>query len=215
MDANERKLIVEYGRRLYEKGLVAGTDGNLSVRLDRDRLLITPSGAAKGSLRDDDLVLVDINGKKLSGKGVPSSEILMHLHVYHLRPDIKACCHAHPSYATAFSIIGTELPPNVLPESIIMVGKIALTEYAPPGTQAVPTVLDRFVKNHDAFLLRNHGVLTIGRTMEEAYRRMEIVEHLAKIVYIAKNSGKLNLLDPAEVSRLEKIREAYLQGREE
>ena len=208
----ERELLVEYGHRLYERGLVAGTDGNLSLLVDHGTILITPSGAAKGRMNADDPVLVSIEGEVLSGKRKPSSEILMHLSVYKNRPDARACCHAHPPYATAFSVTGKELPVNVLPEVILSVGRIPLTEYAPPGTEAVPKSLDPFINDHEAFLLVNHGVLTIGRTMDEAFNRMETVEHFARILYIAGGIGAVNFLEDTEVRRLEKLRDNLKKG---
>jgi len=208
----QRNLIVEFGRRLYQNGFVPGTDGNLSVRVD-DNILITPSGAAKGYMTPADPVLIDPDGNLLDGHKKPSSETLMHLYVYKNRPDIGACCHAHPPYATAFSIIGRPLPSDVLPEVILSLGDIPLTEYAPPGTEAVPASLEKFIDGHAAFILRNHGVLTIGTDMEEAYNRMETVEHFAKIFYIAQGAGDINHLDKSETERLRKIAEALKQGK--
>lgn len=209
--ANERKLLVDVGRRLYDKGYVPGTDGNLSILVEKSTILITPSGTAKGHLHERDLVLVNIEGNLIAGDKKPSSEMLMHLFAYARRPDIKACCHAHPPYATAFSVVGKQLPANILPEVVLSVGQIALTEYAPPGTEMVPKSLEKFIKNHSAFMLKNHGVLTIGKDLEEAYHRMETVEHFAKILYIAQGSGTIGHLDDSEVKRLEKIREATIQ----
>ena len=209
----ERKLMVEVGRRLYRDGFVPGTDGNLSCLVDHDKILITPSGSAKGFLDPDDLLLVDSGGNILSGDNKPSSEMLMHLFVYQNRSDIRACCHAHPPYATALAIIGRQLPRDVLPEVILSVGEIPLTDYAPPGTNAVPDSLKGIIDHHVAFMLRNHGVLTIGRNLEEAFHRMETVEHFAKIFYIAQGAGEINHLDNTEVERLKKISGAVRQER--
>lgn len=209
----ERTLMVEIGRRLYRNGFVPGTDGNISGLVDRDKMLITPSGSAKGFLKPEDLILVDPSGGLISGDRKPSSEMLMHLFVYQRRPDIKACCHAHPPYATAMSIIGRGLPPDILPEVILSVGDIPLTDYAPPGTEAVPQALEPFINDHVAFMLRNHGVLTIGRDLEEAFYRMETVEHFAKIFYIARGAGEIDHLDNPEIERLRKIAEAIRQER--
>ncbi len=206
-----QKQIIEIGRRLYEKGFIAGYDGNLSIRLDETQILITPSGAAKGFLTGNDLVVVDPNARTVTGERKPSSEMLMHLFAYSHRPDINACCHAHPPYATALSTVGEGPPNDLLPESILSAGEIVLTEYASPGTDAVGQSLAGKIADHDAFILKNHGVLTIGRNLEEAYFRMETVEHLAKIFYIAKNSGKLDFLDENEVKRLKSIRNKSLQ----
>jgi len=201
-----RKEIVDIGRRLSERGLVAGTDGNISVRLDSDRVLITPGGLPKGELSPDDIVVIDINGKKLQGRLEASSEMLMHLFVYKNRPEVTACVHAHPPYTTAFAVTGIDLADDILPEVVVFVGTIPLTDYAPPGTEAVPRVLEPHIEKQNAFVLRNHGLLTIGRTLEEAYHRHETVEHYARIVHLARQLGNLNRLPSEDYERLEKIR---------
>lgn len=211
MQKSAQKQIIEIGRRLYQNGFISAYDGNLSIRLNKTKILITPSGKAKGFLSDDDPVTVDQNGNIIKGAGKPSSEILMHLFVYKHRNDINACCHAHPPYATALSAVGEGPPNNLLPESILTAGEIVLTDYAAPGTEAVGQSLAGKIADHEAFILKNHGVLTIGRNLEEAYFRMETVEHLAKIFYIAKNSGKLDFLAENEVRRLKDIRSKSLQ----
>ncbi|RKX28994.1 MAG: class II aldolase/adducin family protein [Candidatus Zixiibacteriota bacterium] len=213
MNYNEqRKLIVEFGRRLYQNGYVPGTGGNLSCRIDKNTVLITPTGAAKGHLCSEELVLIDLEGNQISGNRKPSSEMPMHLFVYNNRPHINAVCHAHPPYATASSIVGKKLPEDILPEVILSIGDIPLTDYAPPGTDAVPKSLKEHINDHCAFILRNHGVLTIGLNMEEAFNRMETVEHFAKIFYISQGAGKINHLDNSEVERLRKISKALRQG---
>lgn len=208
MNLNQaRKLIVKTGRLLYEKGFIAGYDGNLSIRLNKKNILITPSMRAKGFLKESELVRIDYDGNKLSAGGKPSSEMSMHLVVYRNRPEVNACCHAHPPYATAFAAAGKKLPENILPEVVIMAGKIPLVEYIPTGLPAKWKKFRKYISGHNAFLLANHGVLTLGRTIEEAYFRMETVEHFARITYIAQNMDKLNPLDSDEVRRLEKIRD--------
>ena len=202
------RLIIETGRRLYQKEFIAGPDGNLSIRLNPAKILITASGICKGFLSNDDLVVVDNSGRSIQGAAKPSSEMLMHLAVYANRPEINACCHAHPPYATAFAVAAQPLPAGILPEVILTIGEIPLTRYAPPGTPAVPRALEEFLPRFNAFVLRNHGVLTIGRDMTEAFQRMETVEHYARIVYIARQCGNLNFLDKDEVRRLEDIRDS-------
>jgi L-fuculose-phosphate aldolase len=202
---SQRIEIVEYGHLLYEKDLTSGTGGNLSIHV-KNKLLITPSGESLGFLYKDGLVVIDKKGEKISGYADPSSEKLMHIFVYKNRRDIRACCHAHPPCATAFSVTGQKLQSDILPETILILGEIAITDYAPPGTDAVPKALEKFIADHDVFILKNHGVLTLGRNMEEAYFRMETVEHLAKITYIAQSLGKINLLEKNEVARLNEIR---------
>lgn len=202
-----RKAVVEIGSRLAAKGLVAGTDGNISVKLDNGRIMITPSGLPKGRLSPDDLLIVDENGKKLQGRLNPSAEMMMHLFVYANRADVGACVHTHPPYATAFAVAGVGLADNILPEVVLFVGGIPLTDYAPPGTDAVPKSLEPHIEGNNAFLLRNHGLLTIGWTLEEAYNRMETVEHYAQIVHHAYQLGSINSIPSEDYQRLEKMRQ--------
>lgn len=198
--------MTQIGKRLAEKGLIAGTDGNISVRLDDDRIMITPSGLAKGRLQPDDMVVVDIAGRKLQGAGNASTEIAMHLFVYQQRPEIKACVHAHPPYTTAFAVSGKSLAEDILPGVVVAIGGIPMTDYAPPGTDAVPKALAPYIEAYNAFLLRNHGLLTIGRTLEEAYNRHESVEHFAKVVHLALQLGNVNNIPSDDFKRLETIR---------
>ncbi len=199
--------IIETGRQLAQRGLVAGSDGNLSVRLDQDKILVTPSGLPKGRLSEDDLVTVDLSGNKLSGRLKASSETAMHLCVYRERPDVFACVHAHPPYATAFAVAGIKLPEDVLPEVVIFVGPVPLAEYAPPGTEAVPRSLAPYLADHNAFLLANHGLLTLGRSLQEAYNRHETVEHYAHILHLTRELGPENRLPADDYARLIKLRE--------
>jgi L-fuculose-phosphate aldolase len=201
-----RKTIADIGRRLAERGMVAGTEGNISVRLDDDRIMVTPSGLPKGRLEPDDMVIVDENGKKLQGRCEATSELPMHLFVYRSRPEIAACVHSHPPYATAFGVAGITLADNILPEIVVGVGGIPLTDYAPPGTESVPKSLEPFIETSSAFLLRNHGLLTIGRDVEEAYLRHETVEHYAHIVFLAMQLGSINSIPTEDFQRLEKMR---------
>ncbi len=201
-----RQTIVDIGRRLDQRGLISGTDGNISVRLDDDRIMITPSGLPKGRLAPDDQVIVDQNGKHLQGNRKASSEMLMHLFVYRERPDIMACVHSHAPYATAFAVTGIPLAQDILPEVVVFVGGIPLTDYAPPGTDAVPKALAPHIEHNNAFLLRNHGLLTIGRSLDEAYHRHETVEHFARIVHLARQLGSVDSIPTEDFQRLEKMR---------
>lgn len=202
-----KKQIIDTARWLWEQKLVVGTDGNLSVRLDDDRIMVTPSGLAKGRLSPDDLVLVDQNGKHLQGKNKASSELAMHLAVYRERPEITACVHSHAPFATAFAVAGVQLAEDVLPEVVVGIGGIPLTDYAPPGTDAVPKVLEPLLEHNNAFLLRNHGLLTIGRSLEEAYNRHETVEHYARIVHLARQLGNVESIPSEDFQRLAKMRQ--------
>lgn len=198
--------IVEVGRVLYERGLIAGSEGNISVRLDNDRILVTPSGLCKGRLSSDDLVLVDFEGRQLEGTNAASSELPMHLHVYRKRPDVRSCVHSHAPYATAFAVAGTDLPFDALPEVALFLGRIPLTDYAPPGTESVGHSLDPFLDECNTFLLRNHGLLAIGTGLEEALLRHETVEQYARIVHLARQLGNVDTIPAEDLQRLEQMR---------
>ncbi len=206
LPANFVDEIIEVGRLLYNRSLIAGTEGNISVRLDNERILITPSGLPKGHLSAEDLVVIDSEGRQMEGRRAASSEFPMHLRVYSRRPEVNACVHSHAPFATSFAVAGVQLADNVLPEAVLFLGSIALTEYAPPGTEAVGDSLEPFIDNSTAFLLRNHGVLTIGRDLREAFYRHETVEHYARILHYARQLGKIDSIPADDVARLERIR---------
>lgn len=207
-----RQSVIIAGQRLEAHGLIAGTDGNISVRLGPNRILATPNGLAKGRLAPDDLVVVDLEGQKTDGKRNPTSEIAMHLTVYRRRPDVNACVHAHPPFATAFAVTGLPLPSDILPEVVLFVGPIPLTIYAPPGTEAVSQSLLPHIDSHNAFLLRNHGLLTVGRSLDEAYNRHETVEHYAHILWLARQLGDWHSIPPEDLARLTRLRQ-QLEGK--
>lgn len=198
--------IAEIGRRLYDKGMIAGMDGNISARFDGN-IIITPSGRCKGYLSADDLVVIDEHGRVISGAGKPSSETAMHVTIYRSRPDVQACVHAHPPYATAFAVAGAVLESDILPEVVLVVGEIPLVEYAPTGTDLLGKAIAGHIANHDALLLKNHGVVTVGSDVEEAYFRMETVEHFARILHHAKQLGEVGRLDRSELQRLKDVRD--------
>jgi L-fuculose-phosphate aldolase len=199
--------LIEIGRLMYQQKMIAGTDGNISVKLDDDRIMITPSGLPKGNLKPEDIVIVDINGKHLQGNLKASSESLMHLFVYKNRPGIKACVHSHAPYITAFAVAGIHLAEDILPEVVVSIGGIPLTDYAPPGTDAVPKCLEPYIAANNAFVLRNHGLLTIGRSLNEAFFRHETVEHYARIVHLARQLGNIDSIPSDDFKRLEKMRQ--------
>ncbi|MBD3403706.1 class II aldolase/adducin family protein [candidate division GN15 bacterium] len=210
----EAQQLIDAGRRLDTKGFIAGTDGNLSARCEDGAILITPSGRPKGQLTPDDLVTVSVDGTVVDGSGKPSSEIAMHLLAYRRRPDCRACVHSHPPHATAFAVAGRELPSDILPEVVVFVGRIPLAEYAPPGTEAVPSSLEPFIAEHNAFLLRNHGLLTIGTTVEEALHRHETVEHFARILWLALQVGEPGRIPPDDLARLNQLRDRLADKKE-
>ncbi len=200
--------LIETGRLLYEKGMLAGSDGNLSAKIDENRLLISRSGVAKGRLKSGDFVEIDFDGKQISEGGKPSTEAAMHLTVYKNRSDICCCLHSHPPYATSFAVAGIELDRNILPEVAVFVGDIPLLEYSPPGTGAISEAIAPFLDKNDAFLLKNHGLLTIGKSIEEAFFKHETVEHFAKILWMAKQLGTVNRIPDDELKRLDQLRQS-------
>ena len=207
----DSNILINFCHLLYKNGLIAGFDGNFSVKLDNNSILITPSGLPKGFLESEDLIVIDLSGKKISGRGESSSETAMHLQVYQNRPEIKSCCHAHPPYVTAFAAAGKQLPENVLPEVLLSIGDIELAEYIPTGIAEEWIKLKKYIKKNNAVLLANHGVLTLGRDIKEAYFRMETVEHFARIAFLGESLGGLKALDSKEIARLTKIRENKLK----
>jgi L-fuculose-phosphate aldolase len=204
-----RREICRIGRWMYDRSLVVANEGNLSVRLDGDRIIVTPAGACKGHLAPEDLLVTDLNGVVVSGTGRPSSEIRMHLLYYRSRPDVRAVCHAHPATATGFAAAGRALEEAVLPEVIICVGNIPLARYATPGTWELCANLEPLMPDHDAILLENHGVVTCGHDLDTAYQRMEVVEQFARVLLTAESLGGPHLLPRAEVRKLIAARPRY------
>jgi L-fuculose-phosphate aldolase len=195
-------------RRLAEGGLIAGQDGNVSVRVGDDRALVTPAGLIKGDITPDDMVEVDLSGKRIRGHLRPSSEIDMHLRILRRRPEVGAVVHAHPPTATGFSVAGESFNACVLPELIFLVGWVPLVPYGTPGTSELGEQLEPFIKDYDALLLANHGAVTMGPTLMDARIRMESLEHAAKILLTARLLGRVVELDRASVDRLEAMRKA-------
>lgn len=188
--------------RLYERGFVTATDGNISARLANGNILVTPSSLNKGQVTESDLVEVAPSGVAVTLSRPPSSELSMHLFVYQRRPDVGAVVHAHPSHATGFAAARIPLSTALLPEVILGLGTIPLAEYATPSTGEVPASLAPYVNEANAVLLSNHGVVTFGQTVEEAFFRMEKVEHAAHILFVARMLGGEKTLTPDEIARL-------------
>ena len=204
-----RADIVEVGRRLYARGYTASNDGNISVRLDDGRLLMTPKSVCKGFMAPEMMCITDLDGKKLAGERDPSSEMQMHLEVYRQRPDAKAVVHAHPPIATGFAVAGIPLDRAVLAEVVTTLGSVPIAEYATPSTKELPEAVRKYVKAHDGMLLANHGALTLGADLFAAYYKMETIEHFAKISLVARMLGGENLLSRKEVDRLQGLRGMY------
>jgi L-fuculose-phosphate aldolase len=213
--ARERALrqdLVRFGKMLHNHGFVAATDGNLSVRLDDTRFLVTPTCFSKGMMEPEDMVVVDVQGKKLSGSYNPSSEIAMHLTIYRMRPDVGAVVHAHPCTATGFASAGIALDEPLCSEVVITLGAVPLAPYATTGTMELSDSLRPFIPFHDAILMANHGVVTYGEDICRAYMRMEAVEHYAKIVMTTRQLGSARSLNSRQVEKLFEVRTQYAKN---
>jgi L-fuculose-phosphate aldolase len=209
---NERKLreeLVRYAHRLHKAGFVAATDGNLSVRMDSRRILTTPTGMSKGDLKPYDLVVVDYEGSKLSGRLQASSELAMHLLIYSMRDDVDAIVHSHPPTATGFAAAGMALNQPLVCEVVMGLGSIPLARYGTPGTPELAASLAPYIRDYDAILMANHGVVTYGEDVQHAYMKMETVEHFAKIALVTHQLGRQRLLDGPQLAKLMEARRRY------
>lgn len=189
-------------RALAARGLIAGQDGNVAVRLSRDRALVTPAGVLKALLEPGDMVEVDLGGVKRRGRHNPTSELDLHLRILRRRPDVGAVVHAHPPVATGFAVAGEALDPAALPELLLQCGRVPIVPYGTPGTPELGERLEPYLAGHDAWLLANHGAVTVGPTLDAAWIRMESLEHGARIVFAARALGRVTLLPPDAVARL-------------
>ncbi len=204
-----RQNIVEVGRMVYAKGWVAANDGNISIRLDQNRILATPTGVSKGMMQPDDLIICDLNGDKIEGRRERTSEIAMHTTVYKLRPDVQAVVHAHPPVSTGFAVAGKALNLAILPEVIIGLGCVPLAEYGLPGTPALTDGMLPYIPKYDALLMANHGAVCYGEDVFKAYFKMETLEHVARITLVAEMLGGPKLLPRVEVEKLFDSRSRY------
>src|SRR5262245_31408274 len=212
MVKTERELredICQIGRLVFQKGWVAANDGNITIRLDAERILATPTGVCKGMMGCDDLIIVDMQGNKIAGRAERTSEIAMHLKVYELRPDIKSVVHAHPPVATGFATAGRSLNLALLPEVVIGLGCVPLADYGLPGTPALTEPMIPFIPKYDAILMANHGAVCYGEDVFKAYFRMETMEHFARIQLVAELLGGPKVLPREEVNKLLDSRTRY------
>jgi L-fuculose-phosphate aldolase len=194
---------------LHDRGFIAACDGNVSVRLDTKRVLVTPTGMSKGMMTSADLVIVDMNGRNIKGRREVTSEIGMHLLIYGMRSDIHAIVHAHPRTATGFAAAGLALDQPLVCEVVIGLGQIPLAPYGTPGTPELAKTLEPLVPDYDAILMANHGVVTYGSDLQSAYMKMETVEHFAQISLVAHLLGRQQLLDSEELEKLVIARSKY------
>ncbi len=207
-----REEIVRVGQLMHARGLLCGFEGNLSARLDGERLLITPSGLHKGLMREEQLLVVDLEGRVLSAatEGTralrPTSELPMHLEAYRRRPDVAAVVHAHPPITVALSIAGVPMDTPLLPEVIVLLGLIPTTAYAMSSSDEGATAIRDLIAEHDALILQRHGTLTVGATLTEAFMRLETVEQNARIHFMLAQLAAERPLPAAEVRKLLRLR---------
>jgi L-fuculose-phosphate aldolase len=212
MPSGEQQLredIVSTGRMMYERGWIAANDGNLTVRLDSERILATPAGVCKGRMRLEDLIVCDTAGNKIAGAGERTTEMAMHLAIYDNRPDIHSVVHAHPPISTGFAVAGRALNLGLMPELIVSMGSVPLAEYGLPGTPALVDGMLPYVGKFNAILLANHGAVCYGQNVAQAYARKETLDHLARIALVAEMLGGPRVLPRAEIEKLFQARARY------
>ena len=204
-----RNDIIEICKRVHANGWVAANDGNISIRIGPNTVLCTPTGMSKGYLTTDQLIKVDMDGNKIDGDLEPSSEVKMHLDIYKSKENIGAVVHAHPPFATGFAVAGIALDECIMPEIIISLGSIPLTRFGTPSTSEIPDSVRPYLKEHDVFLLENHGALSIGKDVYQAYYRMESLELFAKINHVARMLGNVNVIGEDNVRKMIGLREKF------
>ncbi len=210
-----RTQILEAGRRLRDRFFVASNDGNISARLSENEILITPTGVNKGDMTAEQLLKVDLDGRVISGSLKPSSESKMHFAVYRARTDVRAIVHAHPPAATGFAACGIRLDTDVvLPEVIFGLDKIGFAKYGTPSTEEIPNAVEKEIPNGDAVLLANHGALTVGKDVMQAYYRMEVLEMYARVRVVTKILGEPKSLSEGQIAELYKIRDRQGWGKQ-
>ena len=202
-----KEELVEACHKVYEKGFVVAFDGNLSARIDENRILITRSGINKGDITLQDILTIDNEGNLIEGEGKVSTEAKLHLKVYNSRPEINSVIHCHPIYTTAIAASMEEFPNNIFPEVILTLGKVPICKYATPSTKGLAESLNPYVDFADVMLLSNHGAVAVGENIKSAYYRMEKLEHVSKTISIAKSMGNIKTLSEDEIMELYSIAE--------
>lgn len=210
-DDSHRQDLVKAGKRFHDLGFCPATSGNISVRLDDWRFMITPTGVSKGDMKPEDMAVISPKGEHRFGRKKASSEKEMHLLVYRLRPEVGAVVHAHPAKATAFACAGLALDQNLATEFTMMVGPVPLAKYGTPGTPDLSASLERLIPAHNAVLMGNHGVVAYGKDLFEAVGRMEMIEHFAEIVQGTLLAGRQTPLSPEDLVKLTEAARRYTQ----
>jgi L-fuculose-phosphate aldolase len=210
-ESQYRSDIIEICKRVHANGWVASNDGNISIKISPNEVICTPTGMSKGYLTPDQLVKVDMEGNKLEGELEASSEVKIHLDVYRNKKGINSAVHAHPPYSTAYAVAGMPLDQCVIPEIIVSLGSIPLTEYGTPSTHEIPDNIRKYLQDHNAFLLENHGAFAIGADVYQAYYRMESMELFAKISLLAKMLGNVKNISEENVRKIMDLRSNYIK----
>lgn len=213
-----RSQVIVIAQKMYARDFISGVAGNISVRLTPQTLLITPAGGNKADLSPDELLVIDLEGNCVGGDAVcsPTSELPMHLEAYRQRPDVGAVIHAHPITCVALSLVGISLVPPYIPEALVLLGPVATAPYATPSSAENRDAISGLIRDHDAIFLAHHGTLTVGRDLEEAYGRLEVLEHTAKTVALAHQLGTPRELEEGAVKKLLGMRErmGFAKGEE-
>lgn len=197
--------LVEACHKVYKNKFVAAFDGNLSTRIDANKILITRSGVNKGDVTLNDILTIDNEGNLIDGIGKVSTEAKIHLKIYNNRKDISSVIHCHPIYATAIAASLENFPNNIFPEVILTLGKIPICKYATPSTKRLAESLNPYVDFANVMLLSNHGAVAVGENIKTAYYRMEKLEHISKTIFIAQSMGNIKTLSDEEISELHTI----------
>lgn len=208
-DSEAKADILEVGRRMYMKNFVAANDGNISCRVGEDIIWTTPSGVSKGFMTEDTLVKMRLDGSIISsGELPPSSEVKMHIRIYTENPETRGVTHAHPPVSTSFAVAGICLDRAICSEAVVSLGTVPCVHYETPGSQGIPDSIAPYCRDYHALLLSNHGALTWGKSVMEAFYRLESLEHYATILmYTGNIIGKANMLSNDQVQKLLEIRE--------
>ena len=201
-EARLRNAICEIGKLAYQKGFIVGADGNISARMGDGTILITPAGAMKGFLSPQHLAHIDLGGKVLDNGPKCSTEVGIHLVAYRERPEMRAVLHCHPPHAVALTIAGIDMQTPIIPEIIVTIGGIPTAPYGTPGTDELPESIREIVRCSDTLVMQNHGSVTIGTNLLDAFKKLDMLEHTAKILWLAHCLGRVNALSPDAVKKL-------------
>ena len=208
-DAEAKREILDIGKKLYERGFVAANDGNLSVRVGENAVWATPTGVSKGSMTEDMLVKLDLDGRVLEGSAKPSSEVKMHLRIYKEQPQMRGVAHAHPPFSTTFAAAGLPLDEGLIQETVVLVGTVPVAPYAVPGSAALADSVAPFCKDYSALLLEHHGLVTWGKSLQQAYFFLESAEALARVMLYTRQLGADHLLTESQIDSLIALRPGW------